>query len=222
MHSSPGTWESGRVRRQIRRWKVAKNETIIDIGRRMGYRLPNLAPVQGRRPGDSGWRGECGSRGSGLVTSALGRLGQDTPGRHHDRAAGAISLDWDRKARVMPASDAGKPARRLRVKMRCDALRLSNHRDGRSEQVPGSRVARAERWRSVAAASAVVERREASALREGAPHRKMRRLRNSAFRRSAFLFSFVARMSGAKSGSGLSSGTSVPGYRCAHPGYIRA
>jgi hypothetical protein len=45
----------------------------------------------------------------------------------------------------------------------CDALRLSNHRDGRSEQVLGSRVARAERWRSVAAASAVVERREASA-----------------------------------------------------------
>ena len=47
--------------------------------------------------------------------------------------------------------------------MCCDALRLSNHRDGRSEQVPGSRVARSERWRSVATASAVVERREASA-----------------------------------------------------------
>ncbi len=41
---------------------------------------------------------------------ALGRLGQDTPGRHHDRTAGAISLGWDSKARVMPASDAWKPA----------------------------------------------------------------------------------------------------------------
>ena len=122
----------------------------------------NLAHVQGRRPGDSGRLGECGSRGSRLVTSALGRFGQDTPGRHHDRSAGAISLDWDSKARVTPASDAWKPAVGFRV-MCCDALRLSNHRDGRSEQVPGSRVARAERWRSVATASAVVERREASA-----------------------------------------------------------
>ena len=97
------------------------------------------------------WRGECGSRGSRLVTSALGRLGQDTPGRHHDRTAGAISLDWDFEARVMPASDAmeGRSVG-FRVKMRCDALRLSNHRDGRSEQVLGSRVAQAERWRSVA------------------------------------------------------------------------
>ena len=76
---------------------------------------------------------------------------------------------------------------RLRV-VRCDALRLSNHRGGRSERVPGSRVARAERWRSVAAASAVVERREASAPQRRAPHREMRRLRNSVFRRSAFLF----------------------------------
>ncbi len=52
--------------------------------------------------------------------------------------------------------------RRLsRHALRC--ARLSNHRGARSEQVLGSRVARAERWRSVAAASAVVERREASA-----------------------------------------------------------
>jgi hypothetical protein len=81
----------------------------------------NLAPVPGRRPGDSGWRGECGSRGSRLVTSALGRLGQDTPVRHHDRSAGAISLDWDFEARVMPASGAwkaGSPASRWCVAMR--------------------------------------------------------------------------------------------------------
>jgi hypothetical protein len=70
----------------------------------------NVAHLQGRRPGDSVRRGECGSRGRRLVTGALGRLGQDTPGRHHDRTAGAISLDWDSKARVTPASDAWKPA----------------------------------------------------------------------------------------------------------------
>jgi hypothetical protein len=70
----------------------------------------NLAPVPGRRPGDSVRRGECGSRGSRLVTLALGRLGQDTPVRHHDRAAGAISLGWDFEARVMPASDPWKAA----------------------------------------------------------------------------------------------------------------
>ena len=129
-----------------------------------GLQYTNLAPLQGRRPGDSVRRGECGSRGRRLVTVALGRLGQDTPGRHHDRTAGAISLDWDSKARVTPASDAWETGRRLRVSaLRC--ARLSNHRGARSEQVLGSRVARAERWRSVAAASAVVGRREASALR---------------------------------------------------------
>jgi hypothetical protein len=46
---------------------------------------------------------------------ALGRFGQDTPGRHHDRSAGAISLDWDSKARVTPASDAWKAVAGFRV-----------------------------------------------------------------------------------------------------------
>ena len=124
-----------------------------------------FAHVPGRQPGDTGWWSGSGSRGWGLVTSAPGRLGQDTPVRHHDRSAGAISLDWDSKARVTPASDAGEAGCRLRVKMRCDALRLSNHRGGAPNEYPGSRVAHAERWRSVAAASAVVERREASAPR---------------------------------------------------------
>jgi hypothetical protein len=134
---------------------------LLDKSSRNGVQTANLAPVPGRWPGDSGWRGECGSRELRLVTLALGRLGQDTPGRHHDRTAGAISLGWDSKARVTPASDAWeaglRPSRRV---LRC--ARLSNHRGARAEQVPGSRVARAERWRSVAAVSAVVERREAS------------------------------------------------------------
>ncbi len=177
----------------IIKYRPRYRDMILDKLSHNGVQVQtNLAHVPGRRPGDSVRRGECGSRGSRLVTLALGRLGQDTPGRHHDRTAGAISLDWDSKARVTPASDAWGPVRRLRVKMCCDALRLSNHRGARSEQVPGSRVARAERWRSVAAASAVVERREASGPRRGrASPVRARRLRNSAFRRSAFLFCFV-------------------------------
>ena len=76
----------------------------------------------------------------------------------------------------------------FREKMRCDALRLSNHRGGRSERVPGSRVARAERWRSVAPQVPWWNAERRAPSDEGAPHRRMRRLRNSAFRRSAFLF----------------------------------
>ena len=131
-------------------------------GRAMRYKITNLAHVPGRRPGDSVRRGECGSRGSRLVTLALGRFGQDTPGRHHDRSAGAISLDWDSKARVTPASDAWRPAVGFAS---CVAMCAIFRTIGvaRSEPVLGSRVARAERWRSVATASAVVERREASA-----------------------------------------------------------
>jgi len=53
--------------------------------------------------GDPGWRSECGSRGRRLVTAVLGRLRQDTPGRHDDRSASASSLDGGDKARVMPA-----------------------------------------------------------------------------------------------------------------------
>ena len=178
----------------------------------------NLAPVPGRRPGDSVRRGECGSRGSRLVTLAPGRLGQDTPVRHHDRAAGAISLGWDIEARVMPASDAWKAGSGFRV-VCCDALRLSNHRDGRSEQVLGSRVARAERWRSVATASAVVERREASGPRRGARRaREGTEVTEHAFRRSAFLFSFfVAWVERSETRGGCKASRSFPGFRCAQP-----
>jgi hypothetical protein len=124
---------------------------------------PNLAALQRRQSGDSGWRGECGSRGRRLVTGALGRFGQDTPGRHHDRSAGAISLDWDSKARVTPAVTLVGDRSWVSLGFLRQALRrarLSNHRGARAEHVAGSRVAQAERW--VATASAVVERREAS------------------------------------------------------------
>ena len=159
----------------------------LDKTSRIEVQRSNLARLPGRRLGDSIRRGECGSRGSRLVTSALGRLGQDTPGRHHDRTAGAISLDWDSKARVTPASDAWRPAVGFAS---CVAMRsvFRTIGAGAPNEYPGSRVARAERWRSVAAVSAVVERREASASYGGAPCREARRLRNSAFRRSAFLF----------------------------------
>ncbi len=96
-------------------------DRLLTNRHRMGTKRQNLAHVPGRRPGDSVRRGECGSRGQRLVTSALGRLGQDTPDRHHDRYAGAISLGWDSKARVMPASDAweaGPSASRKNV-LRC-------------------------------------------------------------------------------------------------------
>ncbi len=182
-------WEVMRCATTRRRDKPAMTARVgsligrqcLDILSLNGVQRTNLAPLPGRWPGDSVRRGECGSRGLRLVTSALGRLGQDTPDRHHDRSAGAISLGWDFEARVMPASDAWKAVAGFRV-MCCDALRLSNHRDVRSELVPGSRVARAERWRSVAAASAVVERREASGPRAGrAGPVRARRLRNTPF-----------------------------------------
>jgi hypothetical protein len=36
--------------------------------------------VRGRQPYDSGWRSECGARGQGLVTFALGRFGHQPAG----------------------------------------------------------------------------------------------------------------------------------------------
>jgi hypothetical protein len=48
--------------------------------------------------------------GRGSSPRLPGGLGKTRPVRHHDRSAGAISLDWDFEARVMPASDAWKPA----------------------------------------------------------------------------------------------------------------
>ena len=180
-----------------------------------------IAHVPGRRPGDSVRRGQCGSRGSRLVTLALGRLGQDTPGRHHDRTAGAISLDWDSKARVTPASDAIEAGFRLRVNMRCDArvFRTIGARvPNKSQEVAWLELSGGVRslpqvpwWNA--------ERRARRKARAASRDAVVTQQRLSAFR---FPFFFVARMSAAISGSGLSSGTIVPGCRCAHPGYIRA
>ncbi len=93
------------------------------------------------------------------------------------------------KARVIPAS-----AVRSRRTSGRGAMRAIFRTIGvaRAEQVPGSRVARAERWRSVAAASAVVERREASApgwARAASQDAEVTQQRLSAFR---FPFFFVA------------------------------
>ncbi len=76
---------------------------IIDKRPLFSYITPTPLTYQDAIRRTTGWRSGCGSRGHGLVTCAPGRLRQDTPGRHHDRTAGAISLDGDRKARVTPA-----------------------------------------------------------------------------------------------------------------------
>ena len=84
-------------------------------------------------------------------------------------------------------------------------------------------MAQAERWRSVAAASAVVERREASAPR----------MARAAFvtpaavteqRLSAFRFPFLSWSLDERSdirSRPFNYYPIVPGYRCAHPGYAR-
>jgi hypothetical protein len=49
----------------------------VDIRLHFGYLYrceSNLAHREGRQPGDSGWRSECGARGRRLVTAAPGRL----------------------------------------------------------------------------------------------------------------------------------------------------
>ena len=105
------------------------------------------------------------------------------------------SLDWDRKERVTPAKNAHG---------------LSNHRGRTLRPGPRKRVAGAELWRSLAAASAVVERRKASALRFQRAPRPLPSFRASgrergqgaevgstrlpAFRFLFFSFFFVARM----------------------------
>jgi hypothetical protein len=142
---------------------------------------------------------------------ALGRLGQDTPGRHHDRSAGAISLDWDSKARVTPAVTLVGDRRFF--DRRCDArifrtigVRVPNE----SQEVAWLKLSGGVRslpqvpwWDAErrAAPSCVLPRNgvPVAQARRGAlrgrmkvgavPHRKMRWLLNSAFRRSAFLSS---------------------------------
>jgi hypothetical protein len=154
---------SSHRRRWRPRWGAGRrrnSDLNIDKRPQSGYITATPLTCQDAIRPTTGWRSGCGSRGHGLVTCAPGRLRQDTPGRHHDRSAGAISLDGDRKARVTPAVTLTVWTVRSAALRRA---RLSNHRGARAGQVPGSRVAEAERWRSVAAASAVVERRQASA-----------------------------------------------------------
>jgi hypothetical protein len=103
--------------------------------------------------------------GVGSSPARSGGLGKTRAVRHYDRSAGAISLDWDSKARVTPAVTLVGDRSWVSLGFLRQALRrarLSNHRGARAEHVAGSRVAQAERWRWVATASAVVERREAS------------------------------------------------------------
>ncbi len=107
------------------------------------------------------------------------------------------SLDWDRKERVTPA--------KKRAIFRTIGV-------VRSDQVPGS-ASGAELWRSFAAASAVVERRQASARRfaRAAPvWRGGWTTRLPAFR---FLFYFVARMERSEIRERHPSRTIVPGLR---------
>ena len=61
---------------------------FLDIGPCFGYKCHGISPAYRTAAGDTGCRGECGSRGRRLVTAAPGRLREITPGRHDDRSAG--------------------------------------------------------------------------------------------------------------------------------------
>jgi hypothetical protein len=133
------------------------------------------------------------------------------------------SLDWDRKERVTPAKTAHD---------------LSNHRGRALRPGPRKRVAGAELRRSLAAASAVVERRKASALRFQRAPRPLPSFRASgrqrgqgaevgstrlpAFRFLFFCF-FVARMKRSeirdRHSSFLQASWSSPDCASLHPGY---
>ena len=60
---------------------------FLDIRPRFSYQL-KISPAYRTAAGDTGRRGESGSRGRGLVTSVPGRLRGSTPGRQDDRSAG--------------------------------------------------------------------------------------------------------------------------------------
>ena len=197
----------------------------------MRYKLRICSPYQ-----DAGRRLRLTERGrfprAGLVTSALGRLGQDTPGRHHDRTAGAISLDWDGKARVTPASDAWEAGIWSALRQMCCDARVFRTIGARapnySQEVAWLGLSGGVRslpqvpwWNAEASGPS-----PASGAERWGPRRAVRHggygTAPIGVPLSFFLRSFVARMSAAISGSGLSSGTIVPGCRCAHPGYSAA
>ncbi len=97
--------------------------------------VTNLAHVPGRQPVTPVGGARAVPAGQGSSPWLPGGFGK-TSGRHYDRPA-AMPLDWDRRGRVTPISWPR----------------------------PRKNVSGAERWRSFAAASAVVGRRQASALR---------------------------------------------------------
>ena len=101
---------------------------------------------KGRQPATPADGARAVPAGGGSSPPLPGGSG-NTPGRHDDRSARS-SLDWDRKARVTPVSSAD-----FRTIGICAPTKSQEARSG------------AELWRWVAAASAVVERRQASALR---------------------------------------------------------
>jgi len=120
----------------------------------------NLAH-RGRQPVTLADWSECGARGRRFVTAAPGRVRAScSPALRPVR--GVLPLDWDRRPRVTPAET------------------------GSQEAWPGPEpLGLASLWREPwwnAVRRARLARRE--------PHRKMRRIRISVCRRSAFLFSF--------------------------------
>jgi hypothetical protein len=140
----------------------------------------NLAHVPGRQPVTPAGGAGAVPAGGGSSPSPPGGFGQ-TSGRHYDRPA-AMSLDWDRRGRVTPAS--------FKLRMIFSENRYPLFRIIRSAASQEERSG-AERWRSFAAASAVVGRRRASALRSARDRipigcgRKVTRL--SASRRPVFV-----------------------------------
>jgi len=142
---------------------VTEITTILDKGPHFGYTIPQRIFAH---PKDAS---RVTPAGGARAVPAGGGSSLPLPGGSGDiRPAGTMtglrgnSLDWDRKERVTPATKARD---------------LSNHRDRALRPGPRKRVSGAELRRSLAAASAAVERRQASALAsQRAPHPSMRSL----------------------------------------------
>ena len=153
---------------------------------------------EGRQPGDSGWRSECGARGRGLVSVVPGRLWASAC-RHYDRHARCIAVNGASAGR----SEA-RHLRRLSREAWPEAEPLGcvspsgQNRGGTPEVVlppPVSSPARGEDEGGGSAASqdAVVTEQRLTAFR--------------------FLFSFVARMERSEIRERHSSFLIVPGFR---------
>ena len=70
---------------------VTEIVNALDIRPCFRYSRRRISPAYRTAAGDTGRRGESGSRGRGLVTSVPGRLRGSTPGRHDDRSAGKLA-----------------------------------------------------------------------------------------------------------------------------------